>query len=135
MSLYKEWLDYAGEERDQNEYDKFWTEYFKKEQSVYEKILANHTDVVEGKLAALAEEFDMTPSVFTGYLDGINTSLLEEVDLESLTEDSDIKLAVDFEKLYYNMLDAKADWLYNIPAWDEVLTSDARKNIKKDDTK
>jgi preprotein translocase subunit SecA len=135
MSLYKEWLDFAGEERNQEEYDKFWTEYFKKEQTVYEKILSNHTEVIEGKLASLSEEFDMTPSVFTGYMDGINSSLVEEVDLESLTEDSDIKLAVDFEKLYYNMLDAKADWLYNIPAWDEILTADARKVVKKEHNK
>jgi preprotein translocase subunit SecA len=132
MSLYKEWLDFAGEERDQNEYDRFWTEYFKKEQFVYEEILGNHNEVIEGKLAELAEKFDMTPSVFTGYMDGVNTSLVEKVDLEALTEDSEIKLAVDFEKLYYNMLDAKADWLYNIPAWNDVLSSDARKTIKKE---
>jgi uncharacterized protein YecA (UPF0149 family) len=29
------------------------------------------------------------------------------------------------------MLNAKADWLYNIPAWDGLLTIEDRKEIKK----
>ena len=29
------------------------------------------------------------------------------------------------------MLDAKADWLYNLPQWDEVLTREQRRDIHK----
>jgi len=49
-------------------------------------------------------------------MDGINTSLKNPVKLEELGDDSNIRLEVDFEKLYYNMLDAKAYWLYNLPS-------------------
>ncbi|NMA34368.1 MAG: SEC-C domain-containing protein, partial [Clostridiaceae bacterium] len=39
---------------------------------------------------------------------------------------------IDFEKLYLNMLKAKADWLYNLPEWDAVLSEEKRKQITKD---
>ena len=74
----------------------------------------------------------MDTVTFTGFLDGINSSLTEELDLENLTEESNIKLSIDFEKLYYNMLAAKADWLYNLSQWDDILTVQRRKEIKKD---
>jgi len=87
---------------------------------------------VEGKLAELAEKFDMEPVVFAGFMDGINTSLKNPVKLEELGDDSNIRLEVDFEKLYYNMLDAKAYWLYNLPQWDNILSQERRNEILKD---
>ena len=74
----------------------------------------------------------MEPHVFVGFLDGINTSLVESIDIENVDEDTDIKLEVDFEKLYYNMLDAKAEWLYNLEQWDDVLSKEKREQIKKE---
>ena len=41
---------------------------------------------------------------------------------------STANLNVDFEKLFYNMLDAKAKWLYTLPEWADILcTADFRK--------
>jgi hypothetical protein len=68
---------------------------------------------------------------FAGFLDGINTSLVKEIELEEITEDSEIDLAIDFEKLYYNMHAATADWLYQLPEWDAILSEERRKEIKK----
>ena len=67
-----------------------------------------------------------------GFLDGINSSLITELDLESLTEASEIDAEIDFEKLFWNMMDCKAEWLYTLEAWDDILTEDKRKEIKKD---
>ena len=69
---------------------------------------------------------------FAGFLDGINTSLTSLLDIESLSEDSVITLSINLEKLYYNMLYAKADWLYSLPQWDSILTVEKRKEIKKE---
>ncbi|MCX7843447.1 MAG: SEC-C metal-binding domain-containing protein, partial [Clostridia bacterium] len=77
-------------------------------------------------------KFNMDTVTMTGFIDGINTSLVKSIDLESLTEESSIKLEVDFEKLYYNMLDAKADWLYNLPQWEDVLPVEKRTEIRKE---
>ena len=33
------------------------------------------------------------------------------------------------ELLYKNMVDAKADWLYNLPMWDEIFTEEQKKTL------
>ena len=73
----------------------------------------------------------MSSEVFTGFMDGINDSLTSGYEVEKLEEDSEIELKLDFEKLYYNMLDAKAKWLYTLSEWEEVLPEDKRKEITK----
>lgn len=65
-------------------------------------------------------------------MDGINDSLENQIELEELTIDSDIKLEINLEKLYFNMLDAKADYLYELPEWDEIFTEEKRKEISKE---
>jgi len=132
MSLFEEWKKLTESDSTKNNYQKFWTEYFEKEKENYEKILENHNEVMSGKLSELASEFNMDPVTMTGFLDGINSSLVEPINLEELTEDTEIKLNVDFEKLYHNMLDAKADWLYNLPQWDDVLEEERRTEIRKE---
>ncbi len=132
MSLLKQWKEQAYAERTQEEYNQFWGEYLPKEQKNYEYILEHKEETIAGTFAELAEKFEMDPVTFAGFLDGINTSLTEELDVDSLTEESHISLAVDFEKLYYNMLAAKAEWLYNLPQWDDILTVQKRKEIKKE---
>lgn len=132
MSLYEQWKDQAYKKRTQEEYDEFWNEYLAKEQKNYEYILENKDEVIKGKIQDVASKFDMDNVTFVGFLDGINTSLTEELDLDSLTEDSEIEVSVDMEKLYYNMLDAKADWLYTLPQWEAILTEQRRKEIKKE---
>ena len=70
---------------------------------------------------------------FTGLLDGINTSLKEPINLEEMEEDTELDFSIDIEKLYYNMHGAKADWLYNLPQWDNILTVEKRKEIAKEE--
>ncbi|NLP14308.1 MAG: SEC-C domain-containing protein [Clostridium sp.] len=132
MSIFAQWNELANKERTKEEHDKFWEEYLMKETKIYEYILEHHDEAVSGELAELAQKFDSDAVTFVGFIDGINTSLKESFVLEELKEDSDIKFDVDFEKLYYNMLDAKAYWLYNLPQWDDILTQDKRDEIKKD---
>ena len=67
-----------------------------------------------------------------GFLDGINTSLNKANDLERIKEDTAIELDIDFEKLFFNMLKADADYLYTLPQWDGVLSEDKRREIVKD---
>jgi len=129
MSLFSEWQAIADQEREPGVAKKFWNEYFELETENYKKILDDPSHVYEGKLSELAEEFGMDEVTFTGFLDGINTSLKKENKMDSLKSGSKIKLEVDFEKLYYNMLDCKAKWLYTLPQWDAILTDDKRREI------
>ena len=109
----------------------YWNEYFAMETENYKKILDNRDKVYSGTVDELAKEFAMTPAVFTGFMDGINSSLKNEIEVEKLAEDTHIDLDVDFEKLYYNMMDAKAKWLYTLPQWEDVLPEDKRHEITR----
>lgn len=73
---------------------------------------------------SLLQFFGMPAEIFIGFIDGINTSLRSELPLEEIEKDTEIKLDIDFEKLYFNMHEAKADWLYNLREWDGVLSSE-----------
>ncbi len=132
MSLISEWTKICETERDEKEHKEFWNTYFEAEKQNYKKILTDHETVFEGKLSQLAETFAMNPVVFTGFLDGINTSLKSEINMDRLKEASAVKLDIDFEKLYFNMLDAKATWLSGLSEWNDILTDERRKEIAAD---
>lgn len=127
MSLYTEWLETA---QDSNNSQEFWGAYLEKERDIYAELLSTD-EVVEGELSELAAKFGLEAKLFTGFIDGINESLKVPYDLESLEEVNEIKLDYDYEKLYYNMVAAKADWLYNLPQWDKHLTAERRKELYK----
>lgn len=132
MSLFAEWENLAYKIETQAEYDKFWGDYLPKETKFYEFILENHKDIYEATVSELASKFDVDEVTSVGFLDGINTSLRTELEIDQLDSNSVIKLDVDFEKLYFNMLDAKAEWLYTLTQWDDILSEDLRKEIKKE---
>lgn len=131
MGLYKQWKDMTGIERGQKEQDAFWNAYLEQEKDNYAYILENHMNKLEGTLKELSAKFGMEPVVFAGFLDGINTSLVNELDMDLLDEDTILSSEIEFEKLYWNMLDAKADWLYNLEQWEGILSQDKRIEITK----
>ena len=69
----------------------------------------------------------------TGFLDGINESLKGyENQIETMDENTVVKIEIDPEKLYWNMVEAKAEWLYSLPQWDAILTPEKRKELYRD---
>ena len=58
-----------------------------------------------------------------------NDSLVIPNPIEEMEEDTVVTLAYDKELLYKNMVDAKADWLYNLPMWDEIFTEEQKKTL------
>ncbi|MGB5823903.1 MAG: SEC-C metal-binding domain-containing protein [Proteocatella sp.] len=132
MSLYSKWDKLAYQIDTQDEYDKFWGDYLPKEAKFYEYLLQNNEQVLKGNLEEFAEKFEVEPITVVGFLDGINTSLTNEIDMEKLTEDTSLSLDIEFEKLYFNMLAAKADWLYEMELWNNILSVEKRQQIKKE---
>ena len=70
-----------------------------------------------------------------GFLDGINESLKEPNPIEEMEADTVVKLPIDLESLYYHMVEAGADWLYELPEWDELLTPERRKELYREQKK
>jgi uncharacterized protein len=130
MSLLQEWREYAYSlDTNQKEGQIFWANYFSIEQGIYEQLLANPDTVVEGTVKELAEKYGTELSVMVGFLDGINDSLKVPNPIEEMEEDTKVNLGFDKEKLYYNMVEAKATWLYELPVWEELLPEDKRKEL------
>lgn len=131
MSLYSAWREIAFENKNQEAEVAFWKEFCGAEKSFYEYILGNYQQVTEGTVKEFAEQLGTSNEFVMGFLDGINDSLVNPLILEEITEDSLVKLEIDFEKLYYNMHEAKADYLYTLPQWEPILTQEKRKEIEK----
>ena len=85
--------------------------------------------MVKGTVTELAEKYKVDVMTMVGFLDGINDSLVIPNPIEEMEEDTVVTLAYDKELLYKNMVDAKADWLYNLPMWDEIFTEEQKKTL------
>ena len=130
MALLEEWQKIAYDQRaDRGKLQKFWQRYFLLEKGVYEKLLTNPDEVVEGTVKELADKYGLSILEMAGFLDGINESLVEPNPIETMEEDTKVSLAFDKELLYKNMVDAKADWLYELPQWDAIFTPEKRKEL------
>lgn len=133
MALLQEWREYAYSEEMQNsqEGQKLWQNYFTLEQGIYEQLLSNPSVVVEGTVQELADKYEVPLSMMVGFLDGINDSLKVANPIEEMEADTKVKLDIDVEKLYYNMVECKAEWLYNLPQWNDILSEEKRKELYK----
>ena len=114
MALLETWRNMAyGDELDAKRREQLWAGYFEIEEGIYEQILSQPDTEVEGTVKELAERYHTEVLIMTGFLDGINESLKGyENPLENLEEDTKVRILIDPEKLYYNMVAAKADWVY-----------------------
>ena len=133
MALLEQWQKIAyNEKTDRGELQRFWQRYFLLEKGVYEKLLTNPDEKVEGTVKELAEKYGTEVLIMTGFLDGINESLKGyENPIDTMTEDTVVKIEIDPEKLYYNMVEAKASWLYELPQWTEILSAETRTELYK----
>ena len=130
MALLENWQKVAyNEKTDKQELQRFWQRYFLLEKGVYEKLLLNPDEKVEGTVKELAEKYGLSIMDMTGFLDGINDSLIEPNPIQTMEEDTRVSLAFDKEKLYKNMVDAKADWLYNLPMWNDIYDEETKKRL------
>ena len=110
----------------------FWDEYFEKEKNIYASLLENPDEEVKGTVAELAEKYGIDIMTMTGFLDGINESVLAPNPIETMTEETVVSLAFDKELLYKNMVKAGAEWLYELPQWEDIFDEEKRKALYKE---
>ena len=133
MTLLEQWRNLAyEEERTPQASDMFWANYFNLEKGVYEQILKTPDEPVTGTVKELADKFGLELLVMVGFLDGINDSLKKANPIETMDETTQVSLDYDKELLYKNMVEAKADWLYELPEWDALIDAERRKELYKE---
>lgn len=134
MALLQDWRDYAYSEELQTskEGQKFWSNYFELEKGIYEKLLSNPKEIVKGTVEELANKYEVPLSMMVGFLDGINDSLVKENPIDTMEKDTEVALEMDLELLYKNMVGCNAEWLYNLPQWENLITPERRKELYKE---
>ncbi|CUP05252.1 SEC-C domain-containing protein [Muricomes sp. OA1] len=129
-SLLDQWRDIAyNKELTKNQLEEFWGGYFDIEKGIYEQLLETPDEEVKGTVEELAAKYGQDVMTMVGFLDGINDSLKVPNPIETMTETTEVSLAFDKEKLYKNMVDAKAEWLYELPQWDKIFDEESKKRL------
>ncbi len=134
MGYFQEWNDRLNGETDPQAINGFMEQYYALETEAYDRILKAYPEPFSGQAAELADQlgFGSEMVVFAGFLDGIQTSLITPFELEGLTDKTPVRLEIDFEKLLWNMHEAKADWLVGLDSWNGVLPEERRREIGKE---
>ena len=131
--LLDQWRDMAYDRNlSKEQLESFWGKYFTIETSIYEQLLDDPDTEVKGTVKELAEKYGQDVMTMVGFLDGINDSLKTPNPIETMEEDTVVSLAFDKEKLYKNMVDARADWLYELPQWEKIFDENTRKRLYKE---
>lgn len=129
-TLLEKWRKIAyNQNEDKNKLRMFWNAYFETEKGIYERLLANPDEEVKGTVVGLAEKYGIDVMTMVGFLDGINDSLKTPNPIEEMDENTEVSLAFDKELLYKNMVDAKAEWLYELPQWDDIFTPERKHEL------
>ncbi|MDR2355171.1 MAG: SEC-C domain-containing protein [Clostridiales Family XIII bacterium] len=134
MRLFDRWKKLIENQTDAS-LPAFWDKYSKTEARIYSDILKAPDRAIEGRFKDLAAFYEAEDALFMGFLDGILSSLREPIEIEDMTEESECRLVIDVEKLYFNMRAAKAEHLYSLPEWDAVLSAERREEIAREQRK
>ena len=104
-----------------------WDEYLAKEKAVYINLLKTKTSRIEGTITELAEKFQLTTVQTCAFFDGINECVDNLPAIDEIEESTSIAIDIEFDRLYKQMVEYKADDLYNLPEWDNIYTKEEQK--------
>ena len=132
-TILEQWRSIAYDQQaDRNKLQRFWANYFNIEKDIYEQLLSDPDTEVRGTVKELAEKYDVDIMTMTGFLDGIDESLVESNPIEEMEEDTEVNLGFDKALLYKNMVAAGADWLYELEEWNDIFDEETRKALYKE---
>jgi uncharacterized protein YecA (UPF0149 family) len=63
------------------------------------------------------------------FLDGIHECVDGLPQMESLEETTEVILNIEWDRLYKQMVEYKAEHLYSLPEWDEIFTPEQQKEL------
>lgn len=105
MALLEQWRSMAySETANKGDLKRLWQKYFLKEKEIYAQLLEDPDTEVKGTVKELAEKYNVDIMTMTGFLDGINDSLVEANPIEEMEEDTPVSLKFDKALLYKTWL-------------------------------
>ena len=104
-----------------------WDEYLAQEKSVYKKILKENIARIEGTVEEIGELYGFKPAQTAAFLDGIHECVDGMPELSELEETTPVAFDIDYQRLYKQMVEYKAETLYKLPEWDLIFTPEQQK--------
>jgi hypothetical protein len=126
MHLYDAWKRLAYDANGQPN-KRAWDEYLPQEKDAYKLILRDKISSAEGTVAELGERFGLSTTHMAAFLDGIHECVDGLPDLDTLEETTTVTLRFDWERLYKQMVEYKAEELYTLPEWNGIFTPEQQK--------
>lgn len=128
MTLYEQWTKKAY---DQNgvALSLHWEEYTPFEEAIYTHILLNKITNIKTTITKFATTHNIPTTYVVGFIDGINECLTTTINVQNLTEESELNLNFTFETLFKKMVEYKADNLYSLDAWNNIFDQATRKKL------
>jgi len=109
-----------------------WDDYLAKEKLVYSNLLKTKTTKIEGTVAELAERFQFTQVQTSAFFDGISECVDNLPPIDEIEESTEIAINIEFDRLYKQMVEYKADALYTMSEWDNIFTEEEQKQLYSD---
>ena len=131
MKLYDKWIEKL-KSGSRAQVDALLSDYYAKETEVYRQLLSEKADTFTGTAAEFGAKYGISDYEIGAFMEGINTSLASPQDVKEIDLDTPLEFTIVWRELYKNMLKAKADWLYDLPEWDNFYTEDERREITRE---
>ncbi len=137
MSYYSQWVTRSEDKSDPKANEAYLKQYYDLETAFYDQLLGQGRSAIRGRAADLAAEFGLAGQMdlFLAILDGLTPGLESpetfRESIDQIDDDTQLDLAIDFEKLYWRMHEVGADWLYNLASWDRCLSQVRRDGLAK----
>ena len=129
-TILEQWRAIAYDQQaDRNKLQQFWAKYFNIEKNIYTQLLENPDEVVTGKgIKSSLRKYNQKCSPWLVLMESMTALRFRIRSKDFMDENITVKSFLTYE-LYKNMVDAKADWLYNLPQWDKIFTPEKRKEL------
>ena len=128
LTLYEQWKRVSIDQQGQM-VKHVWDEYLAEEKNVYKKLLSQKQHLTEGTVEEVAQTFGLSNVYMAAFLDGIHEAVDGLPSIEDVVAETEIKLEIDFKRLYKQMVEYKAEDLYNLKEWDDIFTLEEQKEF------
>ena len=128
MPLFDAWKRIAFDKKEEP-VKHVWDDYLAREKAVYVNILNDKTTKIEGVVSELAEKFRLTPIQMCAFFDGISKCVDGLPPIDEIEETTEINFEIEFDRLYKQMVEYKAEPLYKLKEWDNVFTPAEQKEL------
>jgi len=128
LTLYEQWKRISIDQQGQM-VRHVWDEYLAEEKNVYKGLISKKQQLIEGTLEEVAASLGLSNVYMTAFLDGIQEAVDGLPQIEEVAAETKIKLEIDFKRLYKQMVEYKAEDLYNLKEWNDIFTEEEQKEF------